>query len=121
MVQLAVSLYRKLYKSGEKTEARITLRIQIDSVCNCGALEVTMKLVNRIILVMAHIVRATNMRITICLMIFLFQLRLFRGANRSPDLCRTNLDLSKEKTHLRAAFIPGVHISFESEKEWTLL
>ena len=76
MVQPAVSLFRKLYKSGERTEARISLTIQMDSVCSCEVLEVTMKLVNRIILVAAHIVRATNMRMIICLMIFLFSLRL---------------------------------------------
>jgi len=73
-----VSLDRKLYKKGERTEARISLRIQMDSVCTCGVLEITMKLVNRIILVTAQIVRATNMRMIICFMIFLFQLATFQ-------------------------------------------
>lgn len=65
-----MSLFRKLYKRGERTEARISLRIQMDSVCACGLLENTMKLVNRITLVTAHIVRATNMRMIICFMVF---------------------------------------------------
>jgi hypothetical protein len=42
----------------------------MDSVCAWRVLENTMKLVNRITLVTAHIVRATNMRMIICFMAF---------------------------------------------------
>jgi hypothetical protein len=75
MVQPAVSLYRKLYKIGERMEAKISLRIQMDSVCTCGVLEMTMKLVNPIILVTAHMVIATNMRMIICFMLSPYILR----------------------------------------------
>jgi len=71
IAQVAVRLLRKPYKSGERMDARIILRIHIDSACTRGALEITMKLVNRIKLVTPHIVRATNMRMIICFMIFL--------------------------------------------------
>jgi len=70
MVQFEVRLLRKLYKRGERTEARISLKIQMDS-CTCRVGEMTMKLVNRITLVTAHMMRATNMRMMICFMIFL--------------------------------------------------
>lgn len=73
-----MNLYRKLYKRGERTEARISLKIQMDSVCTCDLLEMTMKLIKRITLVTAHIVRATNMRMIICFMIFPFHLATFQ-------------------------------------------
>ena len=84
IVQPAVSLYTKLYKRGERIDARISLRIQIDSACTCSLLEMTMKLVNRITLVAAHIVRATNMRMIICLMIFPFSSCELRKARLLP-------------------------------------
>ena len=65
-------LSRKPYKRGERIEARISLRIQIDSAWTGNVLEMTVKLVNRIIFVTPHIVRATIMRIIICFMICLF-------------------------------------------------
>ena len=71
MAQVDARLSRKLYKTGERTDAMIILKIHMDSACTCGALEMTMKLVNRIKLVTPHIVRATNMRMIICFMIFL--------------------------------------------------
>jgi hypothetical protein len=77
IVQVDVRLSRKLYKTGERTDAMIILKIQMDSACTCGALEMTMKLVNRIKLVTPHIVRATNMRMIICFMIFLLQISAF--------------------------------------------
>jgi hypothetical protein len=40
--QPAVSLLRELYKRGERTEARISLAIQTDSVRTCRLLEMTM-------------------------------------------------------------------------------
>jgi hypothetical protein len=52
-------------------EARISRKIQMDSVCSCGVGEITTKLVNRMRLVTPHMVRATNMRMIICFMIFL--------------------------------------------------
>ena len=77
MAQFDVSLSRKLNKIGERTEARIILKIHIDSACTRGALEITMKLVNRIKLVTPHIVRATNMRMIICFMIFISSCNLY--------------------------------------------
>ena len=58
-----------------------------------AVLEMTIKLVNRITLVTAHIVRATTIRMIICFIIFLFQLATFRRPNRSP-ICVTDLALS---------------------------
>jgi hypothetical protein len=69
MTQFAVRLLRKLNKRGERTDARISLKIQMDSACACRVVEMTMKLVNRIMLVTAHMMRATNMRMIICFMI----------------------------------------------------
>jgi hypothetical protein len=71
MAQVDVRLSRKPNKIGERTEASIILKIHMDSACTCGVLEITMKLVNRIKLVTPHMVRATNMRMIICFMIFL--------------------------------------------------
>jgi hypothetical protein len=74
MVQVEVRLSRKPYSRGESTEARIIRKIQIASVCTCGVGEITTKLVNRMTLVTPHMVRATNMRMIICFMIFLSSL-----------------------------------------------
>jgi hypothetical protein len=71
MAQFEVRLSRKLYKRGERTEARISLKIQMDSACTCSVGEMTMKLVNRMALVTAHMMRATNIRIIICFIVFL--------------------------------------------------
>src|SRR6266446_2064811 len=69
--QVEVRRSRKPYSRGESTEARIIRKIQMASVCTCSVGEITTKLVNRIKLVTPHIVRATNMRMIICFMIFL--------------------------------------------------
>ena len=71
MAQVDVRLSRKPYKIGERTDARIIRKIQMDSVCTCGAGEITKKLVNRIRLVTPHMVRATNMRMIICFIVLL--------------------------------------------------
>ena len=88
----------------------------MDSECTCSVPEMTMKLVNRIILVTAHIVRATNMRMIICFMIFLFHLAAFQRPNRPPNLRRTKLDFLQQQDSFTSYFIPGVHISFDSEE-----
>ena len=70
MVQFDVRLLRKLNKRGERTAVRISLKIQMDSyTCRVG--ETTMKLANRITLVPAHMMSATNRRMIICFMVFL--------------------------------------------------
>lgn len=56
-------------------DARISLRIQIDSTRTCSALELTMKVVNWITLVRPHMIIATVMRMIICFMIFPFSSR----------------------------------------------
>ena len=71
MAQVEVRLSRKPYSRGESIDARIIRKIQMASVCTCGVGEITTKLVNRIRLVTPHMVRATNMRMIICFMIFL--------------------------------------------------
>ena len=60
----------KPYSRGESTEARMIREIQMASVCTCRVGEMTTKLVSRMRLVTAHVVRATNMRMIICFMIF---------------------------------------------------
>src|SRR2546427_2285528 len=84
MAQFEVRLSRELYKRGERTEARISLKIQMDSVCTCSAGEMTMKLVNRITLVTAHMMRATNMRMIVCFMMFPFHLATFKWPKPPP-------------------------------------
>ena len=69
--QVEVRRSRKPYSRGESTEARIIRKIQMASVCTCSVGEITTRLVNRIRLVTPHMVRATNMRMIICFMIFL--------------------------------------------------
>jgi hypothetical protein len=102
MAQVDVRLSRKLYKTGERTDAMIILKIHMDSACTCGALEMTMKLVNRIKLVTPHIVRATNMRMIICFMTFLLQPATFQYLNRSTDFASRKSRLSTKNTHLPA-------------------
>ena len=70
LAQVEVRLSRKPYSSGESTDARINREIQMASLCTCSVGETT-KLVSRMRLVTPHMVRATNMRMIICLMIFL--------------------------------------------------
>jgi|SRR5258707_12368262 len=71
MSQVEVRLSRKPYSRGESTDARINREIQMASLCTCSVGEITTKLVSRMRLVTPHMVRATNMRIIICFMIFL--------------------------------------------------
>src|SRR5260370_35657942 len=71
MAQVEVRLSRKPYSRGESTDARINREIQMASVWTCSVGEITTKLVSRRRLVTPHMVRATNMRIIICFMIFL--------------------------------------------------
>ncbi len=73
----------------------------MDSARTCSLLEMTMKLVNRITLVRAHIVMATIMRMIICFMIFPFSSCELPKARLLPNLRHTDPDLStKHKTHL---------------------
>jgi len=71
MAQVEVRLSRKPYSRGESTDARINREIQMASLCNCSVGEITTKLASRMRLVTPHMVRATNMRMIICFMIFL--------------------------------------------------
>jgi hypothetical protein len=71
MAQVEVRLSRKPYSRGESTDARIIREIQIASLCNCSVGEITIKLERRMRLVTPHMVRATNMRMIICFIIFL--------------------------------------------------
>src|SRR6266403_5209987 len=71
MAQVEVRLSRKPYSRGESTDARINREIQMASLCTCSVGEITAKLVSRMRLVAPHMVRATNMRMIICFMIFL--------------------------------------------------
>jgi hypothetical protein len=77
MDQVEVRLSRKPNKIGERTDARIILKIQMDSACTCCELEMTIKLVNRMTLITAHMVRATNMRMIICFMVSFFRISAF--------------------------------------------
>src|SRR6266481_5908516 len=115
MTQLEVRLLRKLYKRGERTEARISLKIQMDSECDCSVGEMTMKLANRIPLVTAHMMRATNMRMIICFMIFLFRLATFQWPKTPRDLCHRNLGFLQDS--FTSCFIPGMHLSFDSQEQ----
>src|SRR5882724_403147 len=71
MAQVEVRPSRKPYSRGESTDARINREIQMASLCACSVGEITAKLVSRMRLVAPHMVRATNMRMIICFMIFL--------------------------------------------------
>ena len=71
MAQVEVRRSRKPYSRGESTEARIIREIQMASLCTCTVGGITARLVNRKTAVKPHIVRATNMRMIICFMIFL--------------------------------------------------
>src|SRR5438477_7557659 len=71
MAQVEVRLSRKPYSRGESTDARINREIQMASLCTCSVGEINTKLVSRMRLVTPHMVRATNMRMIICFMIFL--------------------------------------------------
>src|SRR6266542_2281872 len=111
MAQFEVRLSRKLYKRGDRTEARISLRIQTDSACTCSLPEMTMKLVNRITLVTAHIVRATNMRMIICFMILLLSSCDLPKARTTPLIASHQSRLSTKQDSFTSYFIPGVRIS----------
>jgi len=82
-------------------DARIILKIQMDSTCTCCELEMTMKLVNRITLIKAHMVRATNMRMIICFMIFLLQISAFYKGILIGRLfySRSDSSLPEQDTH----------------------
>jgi hypothetical protein len=107
MAQVEVRLSRKLYRSGESTDARINREIQMASLCTCSVGEITTKLVSRMRLVTPHMVRATNMRIIVCFMIFLSLCN-----RRSPcplDFASdTILTFSKRNTHLAAILFRAV-------------
>src|SRR5712671_5851348 len=75
MAQVEVRLSRKPYSRGESTDARIIREIQMASLCNCSVGEITTRLVSRMRLVAPHMVRATNMRMIICFIIFLSSLQ----------------------------------------------
>src|SRR6266436_1704971 len=109
MAQVEVRLSRKLYSSGESTDARIIREIQIASLCTCSVGEITTKLVNRMTLVTPHMVRATNMRMIVCLMIFLSLCNPGRSL-RLPDLRHVKSWLSTKKYSSIRDFIPGVHL-----------
>ena len=115
MAQFEVRLSRKLYKRGDRTEARISLKIQMDSPCPCSVGEMTMKLVNLITVVTAHMTRATNMRMIICFMIFLLHLATFQWPNRASGLCQSNLGFLQDS--FTSCLIPGVPLSFDSEEQ----
>ena len=70
----------------------------MDSVCTCDVLEMTMKLVNRIILVTAHIVRATNMRMIICFMILILSSCDLPKARTAPLICGARLGRAGDKS-----------------------
>lgn len=106
-------MFRELYKRGERIEARISLTIQTDSARTCGVPEMTMKLVNRIMLVTPHIVRATNMRMIICLMILLLHRATLPEARTAlPLTCVTrNVNPFHKIRLIYQLFYSGVHIS----------
>lgn len=71
----------------------------MDSVCACGLLENTMKLANRRTLVTAHIVRATNMRMIICFMVFpLSSCEPLKG--QLPLICVTPISIFLQNVRL---------------------
>src|SRR6266536_3398831 len=97
MAQFEVRLSRKLYKRGERTEASISLRIQTDSSCTCSLPDMNMKLVNRITLVTAHIVRATNMLMIICLIRLHLASCDIPKARTTPLIASNKFRLSKKQ------------------------
>src|SRR5882724_4223520 len=101
MAQVEVRPSRKPYSRGESTDARINREIQMASLCTCSVGEITAKLVSRMRLVAPHMVRATNMRMIICFMIFLSFLQ--SGGHRASGFALdTILTFSKRNTHLAA-------------------
>ena len=101
MAQVEVRLSRKPYSRGESTDARINREIQMASLCTFSVGEITTKLVSRMRLVAPHMVRATNMRMIICFMIFL---SLCTPEVTAPPgfALDTILTFSKRNTHLAA-------------------
>jgi hypothetical protein len=102
MAQVEVRLSRKPYSRGERTEAMIIRKIQIASLCTCSVGEITTKLVSRMRLVAPHMVRATNMRMIICFMIFLSLSDPPADAAPPGFASDTILTFSKRNTHLAA-------------------
>src|SRR5258708_27188607 len=101
MAQVDVRLSRKPYSRGESTEASTIREIQMASLCTCIVGEITTKLVSRMRLVTPHMVRATNMRMIICFMIFLSFCN--PEVTASPGFASdTILTFSKRNTHLAA-------------------
>ncbi len=105
MAQVEVRLSRKPYSRGESTDARINREIQMASLCTCSVGEITTKLVSRTRLVTPHMVRATNMRMIICFMIFLSLSD--PPAVTAPWFCgRHNPDFLKKEDSFSSCFIP---------------
>ena len=107
MAQVEVRLSRKPYSRGESTDARINREIQMASLCNCSVGEITTKLVSRMRLVTPHMVRATNMRMIICFMIFL-SLSDPPAVTAPWFAADTILTFSRRKTHLAAVLFREV-------------
>src|SRR6266550_4511267 len=105
MAQVDVRLSRKPYSRGESTDARINREIQMASLCTCSVGEITTKLVSRMRLVTPHMVRATNMRMIICFMIFLSFCN--PEVTAPPGFCvRHNPDFLKKEYPFSSYFIP---------------
>src|SRR2546427_7456365 len=107
MAQAEVRLSRKPYRRGESTDARINREIQMASLRNCSVGEITTKLVSRMRLVTPHMVRATNMRMIICFMIFL-SLSDPPAVTAPGFAADTILIFSRRKTHLAAVLFREV-------------
>ena len=113
MAQVEVRRSRKPYSRGESTEAMIIRNIQMASVWTCSVGEITTKLVSRMRLVTPHMVRATNMRIIICFMIFLSLCQPAESPRRLI-LRPAKSWLSTKEYSFIGYFIPGPHISFDA-------
>src|SRR5260370_31443590 len=107
MAQVEVRLSRKPYSRGESTDARINREIQMASLCTCSVGEITTKLVNRMRLVTPHMVRATNMRMIICFMIFLSLCN--PEVTVPPGFASRRILAVYKKYSSVSDFIPGVH------------
>ena len=119
MAQVDVRLSRKPYSRGESTDARIIRKIQIASLCTRSVGEITTKLVSRMRLVAPHMVRATNMRMIICFMIFL-SLSDPPADSAPPGFALdTILTFSKKEYSFSSYFIPRGLVF--AEKRWGVL
>lgn len=98
MAQVEVRRSIKPYNKGESTDARIIREIQMASECTCSVGEITTKLVSRMRLVTPHMVRATNMRMIICFMIFLSGSLLEQDTHSHPGSMQLRLGCSDRAT-----------------------